>query len=89
MFIDDCTGFKELCANTLIIYPNPATDRINIKSEVFISSIRIYEFTGKEVVNERVNNMYYQVNTSKLESGIYLLMIETEEAGYTKRLVIE
>jgi len=89
VFIDDCTGFKELSENALIIYPNPATDLINIKSEVIISSVKIYEFTGKEVVNERVNNMYYQVNTSILESGIYLLMIETEEAGYTKRLIIE
>jgi len=82
VFIDDCTGFDEVSTNTLIIYPNPATDQINTKSEVLINTIKILDFTGKEVAYEHVNNMFYQVNASKLKSGIYLLVIKTVKSNF-------
>ena len=71
------------------IYPNPATNYINIQSESLIKTISILDFTGKEVANEKAHNKLYQLNTSKLKSGIYLLMIETEAAIYTERMIIE
>ena len=87
--IDDCTGFEEAVVNKLNIYPNPATNYINIQSESLIKTISILDFTGKKVAYENAHNNLYQLNTSKLKPGIYLLMIETEAAGYTERMIIE
>nr|NQU94175.1 T9SS type A sorting domain-containing protein [Bacteroidota bacterium] len=71
------------------VYPNPATDQVNIKSELTIQSISVYNFAGQIVLTESVNNTTYRVNTSKLNAGIYLFRIETKEGRIAKRIIIE
>ena len=87
--IDDCIGIEETGFNNLNVYPNPATNHINIQSEGLIKSIRIVDFTGKEVAFENVHTKLYQLNTSGLKSGIYLLVIETEIGILKEKIVIE
>lgn len=47
------------------------------------------DFTGKEVAYEKAHNKLHKLNTSKLKSGIYLLVIETEKVITKKRIIIE
>ncbi len=87
--IDDCIGINENSEENLSIYPNPATDFINIQSANMIKSIKILDLTGKEVVREINMSKTYKLNTSELTSGIYLLSIEMEETTINKRVVIK
>ena len=87
--IDDCTGIDGASISNLVIYPNPATSLVNIKSDVVIISIKIIDFTGKELASDQVHNHSCQIVTSNLKSGIYFLMIETGESVERKRLIIE
>jgi photosystem II stability/assembly factor-like uncharacterized protein len=87
--IDDCVGFEDREANKLTIYPNPATNRVNIQSASLMRSVRVYDFTGKEILSENIHAVTYQINTSRLNSGIYLMVIETEEVIINKRIIIE
>jgi len=82
-------GVEEQLASTTHLFPNPATDVVNIESDYNMESIIIYNFAGQVILTETVNSTTYRVNTSNLDSGIYLFQIETQEGRIAKRIVIE
>jgi hypothetical protein len=83
------TAIEEQLANSTQLYPNPATDQVNIKSELTIETITIYNFAGQVVLTETVNSTTYRINTSNFDAGIYLFQIEAEEGKIAKRIIIE
>ncbi|WP_458626124.1 T9SS type A sorting domain-containing protein [Winogradskyella sp. PC D3.3] len=68
------------------IYPNPATDKVNIVSNTPIDSIEVYNILGKQV---QVLKGADEVNVSKLESGIYLFKIQIGNQVETKKIVVK
>jgi len=71
------------------IYPNPATDIVNVKSGMPINSVTVYNYAGQLIVNEDVNAMIYHLNTSQYLPGIYFFRIETGEGSISKRIIIQ
>lgn len=53
------------------IYPNPVNDVLNIQSVNNIESISVYNFFGSKVLV--YNNVVKTINTSSLDSGVYIL----------------
>lgn len=68
-----------------IVYPNPATHKINININSEVVSVEIYNALGKQVFTSKSIN---QVNVSKFSKGVYLLKIKTEKRITTKKIVI-
>ncbi|MCF6171848.1 MAG: YCF48-related protein [Bacteroidales bacterium] len=87
--IDECTGIEENNSDQLSIFPNPATDIINIKSAVRILSLRLYNLTGQKVAIMTPDKVSGTFDTSKLKPGMYFLVIETETGSTSKRIIIE
>ncbi|MBE9491514.1 MAG: T9SS type A sorting domain-containing protein, partial [Bacteroidetes bacterium] len=83
------TSVPEFLLNATTVYPNPASDVVNIKSDFEIESIRVYSHSGQIVADQLINNTMYQLNTSEFNSGLYLFRIETSEGTITKRIVIQ
>jgi hypothetical protein len=77
-----------LLSQSILIYPNPASDVVNIKSDFNITSIRQYNSEGQILVNEGVNSKMYQVNTSQYTPGLYFFQIETSEGILSKRIIV-
>jgi len=68
------------------LYPNPATDVLNIEMTNEINSIEIYNIQGQKV---RTANQK-QINISDLAAGIYMVRIQdTENNTATKKIVIQ
>lgn len=74
-------------ANGLSIYPNPAENFINIKTQKTISNVLIFDVTGKLVSKKNtVNNN--SLNISNLNAGIYFLKIyDTNNYKTTRKLI--
>ncbi|MBD0832293.1 T9SS type A sorting domain-containing protein [Aestuariibaculum sediminum] len=74
-------------AQNIKIYPIPAKERINLKlpSGINVNSITIYNVLGKET--HKVSFLQNYVDISNLNSGIYLLKINTDNSNYTKRFI--
>ena len=53
------------------VYPNPATDRINIKNSTELSSIRIYSVTGSLVYESE--NVSETIDISTFNNGVYFI----------------
>lgn len=87
--VDVTTGIDDRLAHSTQVYPNPASEIVNIKSEFTINSVSVYNYAGQMIRIETVNETEYRVNTSDLNSGIYFLQINTIEGMISKRIIIE
>ncbi len=63
--------------NRFSIYPNPASNYLNINGLKGDANIYIYTISGKEVIQYKTNQSLPQLNISSLENGIYLIKLET------------
>lgn len=61
--------------NKVCVYPNPASDIVNITGINEISSIIISDITGKIVKGSILNNSKNNLNISNLNNGIYIYQI--------------
>ncbi|WP_422107135.1 T9SS type A sorting domain-containing protein [Winogradskyella sp.] len=82
--IDDA----EIGPNSLVLYPNPADQEINIRSKgLMIETVEIFELNGKRVI--KVDRPLGAIDVSQLESATYLVIIQTDKGNTIKKLVKE
>lgn len=60
-----------LVKNSTVVYPNPATDLVNIESKENITSVEIIGLSGQKLLNSNEK----QINISHLNKGIYIVRI--------------
>lgn len=58
--------------SNLKVYPNPATDIVNVSSNKKIENITVIDMTGKKVQSFKAGN---QINVSSLPKGTYILQV--------------
>ena len=73
----------------LSIYPNPATEFINIKSNTLIKHISLFDYAGKLVFENIENNKNLVINTTDLERGGYIIVFEIGEQKIQEKIIIE
>ena len=70
----------------IIIYPNPANDVVNIKSEVSIKSISIFDVLGMCI--KYIDDQFLPIDISFLMAGHYIVSVETSDGiVYNKKLI--
>ena len=93
--IDDCytslyTGLEENeTQNNILLYPNPAKERIYINTSIPIKKITICNFLGQEI--QKYNNLETtsSINISGLNEGVYFVKIYTEKVVLSKKIVVK
>jgi hypothetical protein len=83
------TSIKSLSSQEIKLYPNPATDILNIESICSILKIEISNNLGQVVYHKITDTKTIQINTSLFSKGIYFVEIETSEGVVIEKLVIE
>lgn len=70
--------------NSLIIYPNPVKDMLNITTPDFSENmlIEVYDMTGRQVLNEKSVSNTINVNT--LPAGIYIVKTGNNTGRFVK-----
>jgi len=72
------------------VYPNPATDFVNIQTNFEIKSLKVVNYVGQVVFDQNIGQVNYQINTSNFGTGMYFVQIETNDGTVvTKRLTIQ
>lgn len=68
------------------ISPNPTKDRIQISSNYDISKLQIVDIAGNQVLKQNINHQNPTINISKLEQGVYLILLRlgNGEIAYSK-----
>jgi hypothetical protein len=77
--VEQVTGVPELSPGNIFVFPNPATDRIEIKNADDTVLYKIYSITGNLVLAGRGN----KIDISAFPQGVYILAIDHEDNGVT------
>jgi uncharacterized repeat protein (TIGR03803 family) len=74
--LDISTSMDELkLPSTTFISPNPFLNTLNVNS-IHISTITLYDYTGKEILRTKSNAEETVLNTEGIAAGFYLLRVE-------------
>ena len=71
------------------IYPNPADQHINITSKVNIAQAVIFDGGGKLLQTFHPQGKQFELNTSALKSGIYIIEITTANSVTKRKFVVK
>jgi hypothetical protein len=72
---------------TISVYPNPTQGTLFINASGLISQYEIYNITGQKIVSQNTNSNQVEINTSNLQSGVYLLKTEVNGQVSTQKFV--
>lgn len=72
---------NEYDQSKVTVYPNPATEFINITGIDNIKSVKIFSTEGKLI---SVNNITGKINVSKFPPGVYLVEIESNHSVFNR-----
>ncbi len=85
--VDASFGINDQTASNFAIYPNPATDNINITSSLNGDKmVAIFDVLGKQVMNSVVTGE--RLNIEALNSGVYIVKITQGNVSETQKLVV-
>lgn len=75
------------------VFPNPATDKVEIKSSEFSTQncqIELHDLNGKTLIKrEIIGHEKVEMDVSKLANGVYFCTIRTDKKSSTKKLIKE
>jgi hypothetical protein len=73
------------------VYPNPATDQLNIESNDFLmgATVNIFDATGRLVLTQTLKSRNQVLDISSVPAGHYSVVIQTDEPILAHPLIIE
>ena len=75
--------------NKLLIYPNPATNFINISNNETIYSISISDIKGSLIFSKSYQENNISIDVSKFDVGIYTVKVVSMYSSSVQKLIIE
>ena len=85
-------GLEDSNASAFSVYPNPATNTVNIdfsKTTASTAIVMVYDVSGKQILEAHVDTTNHIINVQSLENGVYFFEVTSEENKTIKRLIIE
>lgn len=85
--VQESLGTSDFTANKLTFYPNPVNDILNLSYAENISSVKVFNLLGQEVLSQKANETSVQLNLSELTSGTYIVKINAGDAIKTIKVL--
>jgi hypothetical protein len=71
------------------VYPNPASDFINIETEIIPEKISVLDLTGRVLLETKPDNNITQISISNLPGGIYFIEISDNQNITRTKITVE
>jgi hypothetical protein len=78
---------QEINRSNVNIYPNPAQDVLQLKSDMPLIEVEIVDAFGKIVNRYKPNSSNLQIPLESLNKGLYFIRISSTDGYYTRRFV--
>ena len=86
-------SIEDIENNILSVYPNPATDFVNIAlpSTAQDYHIALFNLNGQQIMSNEItgNESVYTLNVKNLATGMYLISVFNKENAYTGKIIIQ
>jgi hypothetical protein len=83
------TSVNEYSSIDFKIFPNPASDRVQIEWDGRNAEVQIFEMGGRQVASHRLNESNSVCDVSDLPGGVYLVKIISENRVLSQKLIVE
>lgn len=89
-FTDKVMKVDEAKTTKMKLYPNPATNNVNVTAEANITDVTVTDISGKKMMTVANDNNGNQVsvNTASLPDGLYLFQIKTAQGIGIEKVMI-
>lgn len=82
------TDFITDTRNKVLLYPNPASNRVIAQSASGIHRMEVFAVSGKKVFGQEVSNTHAEIDISSFENGLYLVRIWSMDGISTHKLKV-
>jgi hypothetical protein len=88
--IDIVPGINDPINNgSIMVYPNPATDIVNVKSNYTISQIEVLNYIGQTVYNRtNLEAKTDKINVANFQTGVYFVKVTTDQGVRTVKITV-
>jgi hypothetical protein len=69
------------------LYPNPVIDLLNISYSQDMTSVKIFNMVGQQLLSKQINSNSTQIDMSGYANGAYFIQVTTENAMKTVRVI--
>jgi hypothetical protein len=80
-------GIENNAFAKLMIYPNPATDNVNIINAEN-ATVQLYDVFGKLIATDNILNNNYSLNVAEYAKGSYILKLTNSEGTISKKITV-
>ncbi|RWX00788.1 T9SS type A sorting domain-containing protein [Flavobacterium cerinum] len=78
--VDVVLGVKGFNSAAFNYYPNPVSDVLNLSYSNAITSVKVFNLLGQEVVTKNTDQNTVQIDLSQFAAGTYMVKIQSEDA---------
>ncbi|WP_339839226.1 GEVED domain-containing protein [uncultured Flavobacterium sp.] len=72
---------------SFVAYPNPVKDVLNLSYSSEISSVKVINLLGQEVISRKVNNTTSQIDMTSLTAGAYIVNVTVGDVVKTIKVI--
>lgn len=86
------TGIGEAPAESVSVYPNPATDHVNVEAQIYEGSKPVLIDIQGRVIDMPVHSVdanTFQFDLARLSAGIYIVQVTTSDGRRTSNRIIK
>jgi hypothetical protein len=80
---------ENAAAAALNMFPNPATNVLNVQFSSEIAAIAVVALDGKVIINETVNNTSKAINVAELPAGAYLCEVRFADGSIARERFVK
>ena len=78
---------QNFSALNIKMYPNPATNVLNIEARAAIQNVSIYNMLGQEVISQSTDNASVSIDVAGLQAGMYIIKTNIDGVTAASRFV--
>lgn len=84
------TGLEENeTQNNILLYPNPAKERLYINTSLPIKELTICNLLGQEIQKCNMTEKTSSIDIRGLKEGVYFVKLSTEKGVYATKIIVE
>lgn len=83
----DLSVEEHLLDNSIIAYPNPSFNVVNVEADTAINSIQVYDIQGRLLRTHLANDIKTSIDISDTANGIYFFKIYSEKGIKVERII--
>ncbi|WP_340155351.1 T9SS type A sorting domain-containing protein [uncultured Winogradskyella sp.] len=77
----------EFSGQSIQLFPNPATDKLEIISNTIINKLSVNDINGRQFRDIKISSLDYSLDVSGLSTGVYFLEIHSGGKKSTKKFI--